>query len=122
MKIKIKNSLKSRINEVDFNDLEFCKYYSDHMFSADYEKGEWSNFQILPYENLSISPACTTLHYGQSIFEGLKAYKIIKMKFLFLRPNCFKSLNLFSNIIFRKYLCIFIILLLFISIYTYIII
>ena len=75
MKIKIKNSLKSRINEIDFNDLEFCKYYSDHMFSADYEKGKWHNFQILPYENLSISPACTTLHYGQTIFEGLKAYK-----------------------------------------------
>ena len=87
MKIKIKNSLKSRINEVDFNDLEFCKYYSDHMFSADYEKGEWSNFQILPYENLSISPACTTLHYGQSIFEGLKAYKNDEDEILIFRPK-----------------------------------
>ena len=86
MKIKIKNSLKSRINEVDFNDLEFCNY-SDHMFSADYEKGEWSNFQILSYENLSISPACTTLHYGQSIFEGLKAYKNDEDEILIFRPE-----------------------------------
>ena len=46
MKIKIKNSLKSRINDVDFNDLEFCKYYSDHMFSADYDnKGNGKIFR-----------------------------------------------------------------------------
>ena len=87
MKIKIKNSLKSRINEVDFNDLEFCKYYSDHMFSGDYVNGEWNNFQILPYENLSISPACATLHYGQTIFEGLKAYKNDKDEILIFRPE-----------------------------------
>ena len=87
MKIKIKNSLKSRINEIDFNDLEFCKYYSDHMFSADYEKGKWHNFQILPYENLSISPACTTLHYGQTIFEGLIAYKNDEDEILIFRPE-----------------------------------
>ena len=75
MEIKIKNSLKSRINDVDFNDLEFCKHYSDHMFTADYDNKEWKNFQIVPFNNIGISPACTSLHYGQTIFEGLKAYR-----------------------------------------------
>lgn len=66
---------KSKISEVDFNNIEFGKNYSDHMFVAEYEDGEWKNFRIEPYANLAISPANATLHYAQSVFEGLKAYK-----------------------------------------------
>lgn len=45
------------------------------MFVADFEDGEWKNFQVLPYGPISMSPAISALHYGQAIFEGLKAYK-----------------------------------------------
>lgn len=65
----------SRIQDVDFNNLPFGKHISDHMFVADYKNGEWTNLQIVPYGDLSLSPATAALHYGQAIFEGMKAYK-----------------------------------------------
>jgi branched-chain amino acid aminotransferase len=73
--IKITKTKASRISEVDFNDIKFGRQFSDHMFSMDYADGEWKNPEIKPYQNLSFSPAMSALHYGQSIFEGLKAYK-----------------------------------------------
>ncbi|HZY80776.1 MAG TPA: branched-chain amino acid aminotransferase [Cyclobacteriaceae bacterium] len=72
--ISIQKRNVSRINEVDFNDLPFGKEVTDHMFVADYKNGEWTNLRIVPYGNLQISPASPAIHYGQSIFEGLKAY------------------------------------------------
>ena len=63
---------KSRISTVDFNNIPFGKVFSDHVFIADYIDGEWTNLTIKPYERMSFSPANMTLHYGQSIFEGLK--------------------------------------------------
>ena len=73
--IKVNKVTNSRINELDYNNIPFGKIYSDHMFVADYIDGEWKNFEIRPYENLSLSPATSALHYGQSIFEGMKAHK-----------------------------------------------
>lgn len=73
--MKIERVAASRIHEVDFDNLVFGRHYSDHMFVADYIGGEWTNLQIVPYANLSLSPATATLHYGQAIFEGMKAYK-----------------------------------------------
>nr|WP_221300713.1 branched-chain amino acid aminotransferase [Pedobacter cryoconitis] len=61
--------------ETDYTDLPFGKVFTDHMFVADYEDGEWKNFEILPYGPIPMSPAISALHYGQAIFEGLKAYK-----------------------------------------------
>lgn len=56
--------------------LGFGKYFTDHMFVADYTAGQgWHDARIVPYGNISISPACTALHYGAEIFEGLKAYR-----------------------------------------------
>lgn len=66
---------KSRISEMDFEHIDFARIYSDHMFLADYQNGEWQNLRIQPYDNISLSPANPAIHYGQSIFEGLKAYK-----------------------------------------------
>ena len=63
-----------RLAEQDFDHLEFGKLFSDHMFVVDYRDGEWQDAQILPYGELSVSPANSALHYGQSIFEGMKAY------------------------------------------------
>ncbi|GIV34279.1 MAG: branched-chain-amino-acid transaminase 1 [Chitinophagales bacterium] len=67
---------QSRISHVDFHNLEFGKYISDHMFSADYIGGEWKNTQIIPYGDLSVSPSSLALHYGQIVFEGMKAFRM----------------------------------------------
>ena len=66
----------SRISEVDFDQLEFGKYVSDHMLVCDYTNGTWQTPQILPYTNLSMSPSTLALHYGQTVFEGMKAFRM----------------------------------------------
>ena len=73
--IKTTKAGHSRLTETDITDLPFGKVFTDHMFVADFEDGEWKNFEILPYGPLPMSPAISALHYGQAIFEGLKAYK-----------------------------------------------
>ena len=87
MNIKLSKVKSSKISKVDFSDLGFCKYYTDHMFVCEYENNEWKNFRIIPFQDLNLSPACTTLHYGQTIFEGLKAYKNEKDEILIFRPD-----------------------------------
>ena len=87
MEVIINKVKKSKISSVDFTNLGFCKYYSDHMFIAEYEEGEWKNFKITPFQDLKLSPACATLHYGQTIFEGLKAYKNNKDEILIFRAK-----------------------------------
>ncbi|MFI5204780.1 MAG: branched-chain amino acid aminotransferase [Flavobacteriales bacterium] len=85
---------KSRISEVDFSNLPFGREFSDHMFVADYKDGKWSNMEIRPFENFSLSPSISALHYGQSIFEGLKAYKNEKGEvFVFRADMNAKRLN-----------------------------
>lgn len=66
----------SRLAATDFSNLPFGKIYTDHMFMADFEDGEWKNFQILPFGPIAMSPAISALHYGQAIFEGMKAYRL----------------------------------------------
>lgn len=73
--IKITKATVSKLDSIDLSKLAFGNIFSDHMFTADYVNGEWTNCQIIPYGDLSLSPATATLHYGQSIFEGIKAYK-----------------------------------------------
>lgn len=65
---------KSRINEVDFSNLPFGMYFSDHMFMSTFTGGQWTDSEIRPYGPISFTPALHTLHYGQAIFEGQKAY------------------------------------------------
>jgi branched-chain amino acid aminotransferase len=84
---KINPTTNSRINELDKDNIQFGKMYSDHMFVADYENGEWTNMEIMPYQDLPMSPANAALHYGQSIFEGLKAYKNESGEVLIFRPT-----------------------------------
>lgn len=85
--IRIEQTSQSRINELDENNIPFGKLYSDHMFIADYVNGEWQDFRIVPYQNMSISPAMTTLHYAITIFEGLKAYKNDAGEVVIFRPQ-----------------------------------
>jgi len=85
--IKITKTNHSRLRETDFDNLQFGKTFSDHMFVADYEDGEWKNFQIVPYGEIGFSPAISALHYGQAFFEGLKAYKHGDGKVSVFRPG-----------------------------------
>ena len=75
MNIKITKAAESRISQFDENNIQFARMYTDHMLIADYEDGEWKTAEIMPFGNLSMHPATTFIHYGQSIFEGIKAYK-----------------------------------------------
>ncbi len=75
-KIPIRKTNHSRIHEVDFDHLEFGKNVSDHMLVCDYTNGEWQTPQILPYSNLSLPPSALALHYGQTVFEGMKAFRM----------------------------------------------
>jgi branched-chain amino acid aminotransferase len=92
--IAIRPVQKSKIEEVDFNNLVFGRNIADHMFVVDYVDGEWQEPRIEPYDNLSISPATATLHYGQAIFEGMKAYKNEAGEVLMCRP--LDNLNRFN--------------------------
>lgn len=65
----------SRLPTVDFNDLGFGRFFSDHMFSMIHQDGRWREQQIIPFAPLAMHPANAGLHYGQSVFEGLKAYR-----------------------------------------------
>lgn len=65
----------SRLPDVSLENIPFGRTFTDHMLEADYENGEWKNIEIIPYEPLMVSPSLAALHYGQAIFEGIKAYK-----------------------------------------------
>jgi len=86
LKIEVERTLRSRLPQVDFSNLPFGKVYTDHMFMADFRQGEWGNFRIVPYGYMPISPATPALHYGQSVFEGLKAYRGANNEALVFRP------------------------------------
>jgi len=75
MNIKISPVVESRLSTVDFSDLPFGQICSDHMFVMDYTDGRWEQGEILGIEKFNIHPANLSLHYGQSIFEGMKASK-----------------------------------------------
>lgn len=77
----------SRLSEVDFDNLSFGSTFTDHMFMCDYKNGEWTNAQILPYGPLTISPAAKVFHYGQAVFEGMKAFKDDKGDVFLFRPE-----------------------------------
>lgn len=87
LKIDIERVGHSRLPQVDFNDLPFGKVYTDHMFIADYRQGDWKNFRIVPYGYMQVSPATPAIHYGQSIFEGMKAYHAATDEVLIFRPH-----------------------------------
>lgn len=85
--VSVKHIEKSRINEVDFNHLIFGNDFTDYMFECDFKNGSWSNPTIKPFGNLSISPAAKVFHYGQAVFEGMKAYKDEQGKIWLFRPE-----------------------------------
>ena len=72
--IKVEKVKESRISQFDPQNIGFGKLFTDHMFIADYRNGEWTDLRIIPYGDFTLSPATSAIHYGQSIFEGMKAY------------------------------------------------
>ncbi len=87
MNITTLKTADSRVNQLDPLDIKFGKIYSDHMLVADYKDGAWGRAQIEPYGDLMLSPATTFMHYGQAIFEGIKAYKNAKGEVKIFRPE-----------------------------------
>ncbi len=85
--IQIIKSNQTRISEVDFNNIPFGRIFTDHMFVADYENGEWKNMKIMPTGKFEVHPANIAWHYGQAIFEGMKASKDIHGRPLLFRPE-----------------------------------
>jgi branched-chain amino acid aminotransferase len=73
--ISVQRVTKSRVSEIDFGNLPFGTIFADHMLTAEYSNGKWAEPQIVPYGPITISPAASALHYGQSIFEGFKAFR-----------------------------------------------
>jgi len=87
MQITIQKTPKSRLSEVDFDNLAFGRSFADHMLVAEYADGEWKSMQIQPYGPLSYQPAMMSIHYGQAIFEGMKAYRSNQGEVLVFRPE-----------------------------------
>jgi len=77
LNIAIQKTAHSRLAEFRQQELKFGRQFSDHMFVADYRDGQWQDLRIEPYANLNLSPATSALHYGQSIFEGMKGYRAV---------------------------------------------
>ncbi|HEX4888272.1 MAG TPA: branched-chain amino acid aminotransferase [Luteibaculaceae bacterium] len=95
IEIEIERIKESKISGVDFNNLPFGKVFSDHCFEMEYRDGVWSNARIKPFGKIEISPAASALHYGQSIFEGMKAYRRENGELVMFRPEAnFNRMNL----------------------------
>lgn len=85
--IRVEPTQESRLSQVDFNNLKFGQIMSDHMLVAEYNNGKWQEVSIVPYGDISISPSMSAIHYGQSIFEGIKGYKFADGTVSIFRPD-----------------------------------
>ncbi|MEO2064701.1 branched-chain amino acid aminotransferase [Christiangramia flava] len=85
--LDIQKADTSKIDQVDFNNLVFGQVFTDHMFECDYKNGSWQTPVIKPYGNLSMPPSARVFHYGQAVFEGMKAYKDQDDQIWLFRPE-----------------------------------
>ena len=85
--IEIISAPHSKINEVDFENLTFGNVFTDHMLVCDYVDGAWQKPVIEPYAPFMIDPSAKVFHYGQAIFEGMKAYKDDNNDVWLFRPD-----------------------------------
>ena len=84
--INVTKAEHSKLNDLNLENIPFGKYFTDHMLEADYENGEWKNVEIKPYQPLVLEPSLSALHYGQAIFEGIKAYRSDNGEVSIFRP------------------------------------
>ena len=96
--MKIILSKNSRIESVDFENLEFGKIFTDHLFICNYSNEKWNEGKIMPYDDFLISPSARVFHYGQAIFEGMKCFKSDNDELVLFRPEeNFKRFNISSE-------------------------
>ena len=96
-KVSVQKADSSKIGQVDFDNLVFGDIFTDHMLVCDYKNGAWQTPEIVPYQNLEIAPSARVFHYGQAIFEGMKAYKDDNGGIWLFRPEeNFKRFNVSS--------------------------
>lgn len=87
IKMKIEKVATSKIHQVNFDDIPFGDLFTDHMFVCDYKNGVWEEPKIVPYQPMTISPSARVFHYGQAVFEGMKAYKDDLDQIWLFRPD-----------------------------------
>lgn len=92
MEASIKNLIvekakTSKIGQVDFDNLPFGDVFTDHMMVCDYKNGSWGTPKIMPYQPLTLEPSARVFHYGQAVFEGMKAYMDDKGQAWLFRPD-----------------------------------
>ena len=85
--ISVEQCNVSAVNKVDWDNLPFGRVFTDHMFIMEYADGKWQEAKIIPFQDISMHPAMSAIHYGQSIFEGLKAYKHADGRLSIFRPD-----------------------------------
>ncbi|WP_299437875.1 branched-chain amino acid aminotransferase [uncultured Aquimarina sp.] len=85
--IQITKVNESKIGQIDFENLAFGQVFTDHMFICDYVNGEWQTPKIVPYGPLTLDPSARVFHYGQAVFEGMKAYKDDNGDTFLFRPD-----------------------------------
>ena len=85
--ISVEKAATSKIHNVDFENLAFGNTFTDHMLVCDYENGSWNTPKIVPYGPIALEPSSKIFHYGQSIFEGMKATRDEAGTPLLFRPE-----------------------------------
>ncbi len=96
--ISVIKSQNSKLKDISLENVPFGKYFTDHMLEADFADGKWKNIQIRPYQPLQLAPSNAALHYGQSIFEGIKAYKNSMGDAFIFRPyDNFRRFNISAH-------------------------
>ena len=94
-KIEIIKATTSKIQDVDFDNLHFGEVFTDHLFECDFKNGEWQKPVIKPYAPFLLDPSAKVFHYGQAIFEGMKAYKDDNDSIWLFRPD--ENYHRFNN-------------------------
>ncbi len=96
--IEIVKTENSKINDVDFDNLKFGSVFSDHMLECNFKDGKWQMPKVIPYSSIALDPSAKIFHYGQSVFEGMKAYKDANDDVFLFRPlDNFNRLNISSK-------------------------
>lgn len=85
--VQVERTTNSKLNQVDWDNLPFGKVFSDHILEMEYKDGEWKTPTIKPFHSLTLHPATSAIHYGQSVFEGMKANKTESGEILMFRPD-----------------------------------
>lgn len=86
LNISVEKAKTSKIDQVDFDNLKFGSVYTDHMLVCNYKDGAWQTPEIMPYQPITLDPSAKVFHYGQAIFEGMKAYKDDNGDIFLFRP------------------------------------